>query len=97
MTVVSNLDDFQALDPFFRIIERGVAGLVDGEHFFDVLAEDVIVDYVITVPGYPRRVEGRHGAARSTGEPGRYGTITAVPSKRPARRSASASSARSSS
>jgi hypothetical protein len=30
MTVVSNLDDFQALDPFFRIIQRGVAGLVDG-------------------------------------------------------------------
>jgi hypothetical protein len=63
MTVVSNLDDFRALDPFFRIIERGVAGLVDGEHFFDLLAEDVIVDYVITVPGYPRRVEGRHAVA----------------------------------
>ena len=63
MTVVSNLNDFQALDPFFRIIERGVAGLVDGEHFFDLLAEDVIVDYVITVPGYPRRVEGRHTVA----------------------------------
>jgi len=63
MTAVSNLDDFQALDPFFRIIERGVAGLVDGEHFFDLLAEDVIIDYVITVPGYPRRVEGRHAVA----------------------------------
>ena len=63
MMAVGNLDDFQALDPFFRIIERGVAGLVDGEHFFDLLAEDVIVDYVITVPGYPRRVEGRHAVA----------------------------------
>ena len=63
MTAVDNLDDFQALDPFFRIIERGVAGLVDGEHFFDLLAEDVIVDYVITVPGYPRRVEGRDAVA----------------------------------
>ncbi|HEY8777344.1 MAG TPA: hypothetical protein VIM33_12810 [Gaiellaceae bacterium] len=36
---VSNLDDYQALDSFFRIIEEGVAGLVDGEHFFDLLAE----------------------------------------------------------
>lgn len=63
MTVISNLDDFHALDPFFRIIERGVAGLVDGEHFFDLLAEDIIVDYVITVPGYPGRVEGRHAVA----------------------------------
>jgi hypothetical protein len=41
---VSNLDDFQALDPFFRIIEEGVAGLVVGEHFFDLLAEDVVFD-----------------------------------------------------
>jgi ketosteroid isomerase-like protein len=63
MTAISNFDDFQALDPFFRIIEQGVAGLVDGEHFFDLLAEDVIVDYVITVPGYPRHVEGRHAVA----------------------------------
>jgi ketosteroid isomerase-like protein len=63
MTVVSSLDDFQALDPFFRIIERGVAGLVDGEHFFDLLAEDVVFEFVITVPGYPRRVEGRHAVA----------------------------------
>jgi ketosteroid isomerase-like protein len=63
MMAVSNLDDFQALDPFFRIVERGVAGLVDGEHFFDLLAEDVIVDYVITVPGYPRRVAGRQAVA----------------------------------
>ena len=38
------------MDPFFRIIEEGVAGLVDGEHFFDLLAEDVVFDYVITVP-----------------------------------------------
>jgi uncharacterized protein len=63
MTVVGHLVDFQALGPFFRIIEEGVAGLVDGEHFFDLLAEEVIVDYVITVPGYPRRVEGRHAVA----------------------------------
>jgi uncharacterized protein len=63
MTAVSNLDDFHALDPFFQIIEEGVAGLVDGEHFFDLLAEDVIIDYIITVPGYPRRVEGRHAVA----------------------------------
>jgi ketosteroid isomerase-like protein len=63
MTTISNLDDFQALDPFFRIIEEGVTGLADGEHFFDLLAEDVVVEYVITVPGYPRRVAGRQAVA----------------------------------
>src|SRR4029077_1954750 len=59
MTAVGNLADFRALDPFFRIIEEGVAGLVDGEHYFEMLAEDVVFEYIITVPGYPRRVHGR--------------------------------------
>ncbi|MDX6390392.1 MAG: uncharacterized protein QOJ73_1455 [Streptosporangiaceae bacterium] len=64
MTAAGNLAGFRARDPFFRIIEEGVAGLVDGEHFFDLLAEDVVFEYVITVPGYPRRVEGRQAVAR---------------------------------
>jgi len=63
MTAISNLGDFHALDPFFRIIEEGVAGLVDGGHFFDLLAEDVVFEYVITIPGYPRRVVGRQAVA----------------------------------
>jgi ketosteroid isomerase-like protein len=60
---VANIQDFQALDPFFRVIERGLDGLVDGEHFFDLLAEDVVTEFVVTVPGYPRRVEGRDALA----------------------------------
>ena len=62
-TPIDDLDDFAALDPFFRIIEAGLAGFIDGGHFFDLLAEDVIFDYVISVPGYPRRVEGRRAVA----------------------------------
>jgi uncharacterized protein len=57
--VIDNLDDFRALDPFFRIIEQGLAGYVDGEHFFDLLAEDAVFDFIITVPDYPRHVVGR--------------------------------------
>jgi uncharacterized protein len=60
---IDHLDDFAALDPFFLIIREGLADLVDGEHFFDLLAEDVVVEYVVTVPGYPRRVEGRRAVA----------------------------------
>jgi ketosteroid isomerase-like protein len=54
-----DLNDFAALDPFFRIIEEGLAGFAEGNHFFDLLAEDVVFEYVITVPGYPRLVVGR--------------------------------------
>jgi ketosteroid isomerase-like protein len=62
-TPIDDLDDYAALEPFFRIIQEGLAGLVDGGHFFDLLAEDVIFDYVISVPGYPRRVQGRRAVA----------------------------------
>ncbi len=63
VTTIDNLDDFGALDPFFRIIEEGLSGLADGDHFFDFLADGVVFEYVITVPGYPRRVVGRSAVA----------------------------------
>jgi len=60
---IADLADFAALDPFFRIIEQGLTGLVRPGHFFDLLAEDITVDYVVTVPGYPRHIEGRAAVA----------------------------------
>jgi ketosteroid isomerase-like protein len=60
---IASPGDFAALDPFFRIVEQGLAGLAGPGHFFDLLAEDVVFEYVITVPGYPRRVEGRAAVA----------------------------------
>jgi hypothetical protein len=62
-TTINDLDDFKALEPFFRIIEQGLDGLADGAHFFDLLADDVVFDYIITVPNYPRHVVGRAAIA----------------------------------
>lgn len=56
---IDNMGDFRALEPFFRVIEEGLDGLVDGGHFFDLLADDVVFEFIITVPDYPPRVEGR--------------------------------------
>ena len=36
-TPIVGLADFTALDPFFRIIEQGLAGLAGPGHFFDLL------------------------------------------------------------
>jgi len=63
VTAIGELGDFSALEPFFRIVEEGLAGLADGESFFDLLADDVVFDYIITVPGYPRHVIGRAAVA----------------------------------
>ncbi len=63
MNSIDDLDEFRALEPFFRIIEEALAGLADGAHFFDLLADDVVFDYIITVPSYPRHVVGRAAVA----------------------------------
>ncbi|MEV0072549.1 MULTISPECIES: nuclear transport factor 2 family protein [unclassified Amycolatopsis] len=60
---VEHLEDFAALDPFFGVVQQGLAGLAEGEHFFDLLAEDLVTEFVVTVPGYPKRVEGRAALA----------------------------------
>jgi len=62
-TPIANLEDFAALDPFFQIIQEGLAGHVEADHFFDLLAEDIITEYVVTVPDYPPRIEGRAALA----------------------------------
>ncbi|WP_372405302.1 nuclear transport factor 2 family protein [Streptomyces luteireticuli] len=64
-----------ANSPFFRIIKEGLDGLVDGEDYYDLLAEDVVFEYVITVPGYPRRVEGRQGIVDLYSDYGDYMTL----------------------
>jgi len=56
---VEDSSNFGADGPFFRIVREGLKGLVDGEDFFDLLADDVVFEYVISVPGYPRRADGR--------------------------------------
>ena len=63
MNSISHLDDFRALEPFFRVVEEALVGLADGAHFFDLLADEVVFDYIITVPGYPRHVVGRAAVA----------------------------------
>ena len=67
--------NFGAEGPFFRIIREGLEGLVDGEDYFDLLADDVIVEYVISVPGYPRYVKGRQSVIDLYGSYDDYMTI----------------------
>jgi limonene-1,2-epoxide hydrolase len=36
---------FTALDPFFDIVQQGLAGQVDGGHFFDTIADNAVFEY----------------------------------------------------
>jgi len=62
-TPIGDLSDFAALEPFFLIIEKGLDGLAGPGHFFDLLAEDITIEYVVRTPGYPARVQGRTAIA----------------------------------
>lgn len=50
---------FAALDPLFELIQRGLSGLVDGDHYFDTIAEHAVFEFRYDFPGWPRRIEGR--------------------------------------
>jgi uncharacterized protein len=50
---------FRALDPFFEVVMKGLSKLVDGEHYFDTLDDDVLFEFRYHFPGYPRVVRGR--------------------------------------
>src|ERR1700758_150415 len=54
---------YAAMRPYFEVVAEGLKGLVDGTDFFDMHAEDVVVEYIITVPDYPRRIVGREALA----------------------------------
>jgi ketosteroid isomerase-like protein len=50
---------FEALNPFFEVVLRGMSGLVDGEHYFDAFADDAIFESRYHFPGWPVTIRGR--------------------------------------
>src|ERR1700722_15060334 len=55
----SDYTAFSALDPFFDVVMEGLSEFVDGEHYFDTLADDVLFEFRYEFPGYPRVIRGR--------------------------------------
>ena len=47
---------FRALDPFFAVVMKGLSRFVDGEHYFDTLADDVLFEFLYEFPGWLRVV-----------------------------------------
>jgi ketosteroid isomerase-like protein len=50
---------FEALNPFFEVVQKGLSGLVDGEHYFDSFADDAIFESRYRFPGWPVTIRGR--------------------------------------
>ena len=51
---------FSPLNPFFDIVMNGLDGLVDGDHFWDAVADDAVFEFLYRLPGWPGKLESRH-------------------------------------
>jgi ketosteroid isomerase-like protein len=50
---------YEAASPYFELVRGALGDLVDGEHFFDIVAHDVIYEVLYDVAGWPRTIQGR--------------------------------------
>jgi uncharacterized protein len=45
--------------PYFDLVRGALGDLVDGDHFFDVVADDIVYEVLYDFPGWPRIIRGR--------------------------------------
>jgi ketosteroid isomerase-like protein len=45
--------------PYFNLVRRALGDFVDGEHFFDILEEDIVYEVRYEIAGWPRVIRGR--------------------------------------
>lgn len=50
---------FAALDPFFDVVMQGMADDVDGDHYFEAIANDAIFEFRYVFPNFPTKIVGR--------------------------------------
>ena len=50
---------YQNAAPYFDLVRSALGSLVDGKHFFDIIADDIIYEVLYDVPGWPRVIKGR--------------------------------------
>ena len=46
-------------EPFYTIIMEGLKGEVNGEHFWDAVAEDAVFEFLYRFPGFATQINGR--------------------------------------
>jgi ketosteroid isomerase-like protein len=59
LMTTARYEGFEALNPFFGVVMEGLRGLVDGDHFFDTIADDAVFEFRYHFPGWPVTIRGR--------------------------------------
>jgi ketosteroid isomerase-like protein len=50
---------YERARPYFDLVRGALGDLVEGEHFFDIVADDLAYEVLYDFPGWPRIVRGR--------------------------------------
>ena len=50
---------YKGANPYFDLVRRALGDLVQGEHFFDIVADGIIYEVLYDFPGWPRSIRGR--------------------------------------
>jgi ketosteroid isomerase-like protein len=50
---------YKASKPYLDLVRGALGDLVDGEHFFDIVTDDVVYEVLYEFPGWPRVIQGR--------------------------------------
>ena len=49
----------EGAEPYFHLVRRALGDLVDGEHFFDIVADNIVYEVLYEIAGWPRAIRGR--------------------------------------
>jgi uncharacterized protein len=63
--------EYEAAEPYFELVRGALGNLVDGEHFFDVVADNIVYEVLYDL-GWPRQIKGRAGLMSQFGGYGNY-------------------------
>ena len=50
---------FKPAAPYFDLVRGALCDLVDGEHFFDIVADDIAYEVLYEIASWPRIIRGR--------------------------------------
>jgi ketosteroid isomerase-like protein len=50
---------FEPAAAYFDLVRGALGALVDGDHFFDIVADNVVYEVLYDFPGWPRIIAGR--------------------------------------
>jgi ketosteroid isomerase-like protein len=56
---MSRYEAFEPAAAYFDLVRGALGVLVDGNHFFDVVADNVVYEVLYDFPGWPRVITGR--------------------------------------